>query len=333
MKVLEGVGTVHAELSIRLMSRFGLLYQHACGVAVGSHVCRVGMPDQTCVIQFPHPGPEPLVGADVQLIPWNRGRHRRKFLYANGTCVKSADAANSYSGPLALWGEWESEAHVVRRWEAEGKLPRTAFAPSRCSPPCYSGLQNTDPFVFGGPFLYGNCGQYTNGLTRPTMMRELAPGSVILFGSKVHDAFVLDTILVVHDSVYYDVRRPSAILDLTPPTYAHVTIQPLAADPIVKSSPMAYAQGLRLYRGATPDKRIGAMFSFVPCAKNPKHDARFPRPPIVLDQLVNPRNAQARRRTICSEAAAERAWHSVVSQVLAAGLALGVAFDPPHERQ
>jgi hypothetical protein len=40
-------------------------------------------------------------------------------------------------------------------------------------------LQNTDPLVFGDRFLYSNCRQGRN-----RKLRELAPGSLVVFGSK-----------------------------------------------------------------------------------------------------------------------------------------------------
>jgi predicted nucleotidyltransferase len=63
------------------------------------------------------------------------------------------------------------------------------------------GLRNTDPFVFGGKFMYTLCQQYkkekhTSTLT-PTKLHSLEKGSVILFGSRLNHDFVLDTVFVV----------------------------------------------------------------------------------------------------------------------------------------
>ncbi len=55
--------------------------------------------------------------------------------------------------------------------------------------------QNTDPLVFGDHFLYSNCRQRQNG-----KMRDLAHGSLVLFGSKLGGQFVLDTLFVVDGS-------------------------------------------------------------------------------------------------------------------------------------
>ena len=59
-------------------------------------------------------------------------------------------------------------------------------------------LQNTDPFVFGESFLYTCCQQFKNN--RPTQLRYLAPGSVILFGSHRGGRFLLDTVFVTRRS-------------------------------------------------------------------------------------------------------------------------------------
>jgi hypothetical protein len=49
--------------------------------------------------------------------------------------------------------------------------------------------------VFGETFLYSNCRQFAPD-ERPSILRRLAPGSVILFGTIGHQ-FVLDTALLV----------------------------------------------------------------------------------------------------------------------------------------
>src|SRR6266498_317400 len=144
------------------------------------------------VVQFPHPGREhdpPRVG----VMPWNRDSHRRKFLRTEGWYVDASGA--QCSTRLVFWGEWEAPSLVVERWTGSGDLPRWLHEP-RWERPGWAGpRQNTDPWVFGDEFRYSNCRQGSNA-----KLRRLAQGSVILFGSSLGGAFVLDTVLVVADA-------------------------------------------------------------------------------------------------------------------------------------
>ena len=66
-----------------------------------------------------------------------------------------------------------------------------------------------DPFVFGPQFHYTGCMQHREG--RPTQLRHLRAGSVVLFGSCTgRSSFVLDTVFV---ACYLPARR---VLEMDP---------------------------------------------------------------------------------------------------------------------
>lgn len=56
--------------------------------------------------------------------------------------------------------------------------------------------QDTDPFVFGERFRYGNCQQPSS-----TTLKNLEPGSLILFASTQGGKHLLDTVFVVGDKI------------------------------------------------------------------------------------------------------------------------------------
>jgi len=236
-------------------------------------------------------------------------------------------------GDVVFWGEWEPPSLLLRTFEepvVEG--PRYLFKPVRDPfwehlPP----LMNTDPFVYGGPFLYGNCKQ--NSRRGPTQMQKLKRGSVILFGSNRHKKeFVLDTVLVVDDFVPYTTQDYRSALE------GRVIAEYLPLSPQVISYEYGVlkpgeVQGYRLYRGATPDKPVGGMFSYFPCRPFSEEDAGFARPVVkkagVVDdtlsgwQRMNPQESLEQ---------VEALWREITGQVLAQGLSLCVYADLPEDR-
>ena len=72
------------------------------------------MPSQPVIVQFPHPGREHRPRGDV--MGWNRGEHRRKFLKANGHYL---DDGVLRHGPLTFWGEWEPQSRIIETYPLE----------------------------------------------------------------------------------------------------------------------------------------------------------------------------------------------------------------------
>ena len=190
------------------------------------------MADKHCFVQFSHPGREhdrgsgsrwnPLYDSDERELP-----HRRKFMRLRGAWIDESGATRR--GEIRAWGEWEPESDIIRNLDRPNPLyPRYLWLPYWRRRNDYSGLHNTDPFIFGEGFLYSNCGQSKAGLKR------LGVGSVIAFGSgkKIGGEWkwMLDTVFVVKDSIDYDPRDPRERLEgEASETFLNVTGEPLAA--------------------------------------------------------------------------------------------------------
>ena len=269
------------------------------------------------VVQFPHPGAEHVLDSGSRM-PWNTGRHGRKFLRSAGRSVGPQGRARTTD--LVFWGEWEAPSRIVGRWPQEGHLPRELHVPIWERPPPPSYRQNTDPWVFGETFRYSNCKQLTYR-QNPSALQTLTPGSVIFFGSRLFGEFVLDTVFVVKDAVPYYPHDPPE----TDEAFRVCTIESLITDGCA-DYPFA------LYRGATFEDPVADMFSFAPCRDAGGSGARFARPPISLPGYINPASAQspsgARRPPTIGQASEQ--WRSVREQVFLAGCELGVSFDTPR---
>jgi len=281
-----------------------------------------------CIVQFIHPGGEH--GADGEGSKrWNRDLHRRKFLLVRGE-YRETPATPPVREKLVVWGEWEPESEVEPIPTPVPAGPRWLHRPYYVRPTGYGGdLQNTDPFVFGDRFLFTLCRQTkpVGGVPRPTFLRDLAVGSLILFGSLKAGEFVLDTVFVVGDSVLHDAddwkdvtrRRVSE-------AYVDVTLRP--------SYQTRWPHQLRLYSGATDRHPVDGMFSFAPCLPAAAAPEGFARPAIRHPGVVTPglmMGAKATRRVPLETV--RQVWESVVEQVVDQDLALGVRFDLPRRRE
>jgi hypothetical protein len=298
---------------------------------VGGAAAKVARPAEQselerCFVQFIHPGGEH--GSDAPgRKRWNLDLHRRKFLRAGGEYVEKPGAA-PVEGELVFWGEWEpeSEAEPIAAAVLDG--PRWLHTPYYVRPESYwrdgKALQNTDPFVFGDRFLYTLCRQTKSG--RPTFLRDLAPGSLILFGSLKAGDFVLDTLFVAAEGVCHGIDNWSTLLGgKIPETYADVTMRPTYEG--------FEDHELRLYRGTTLEQPIEGMFSFVPCLPAEAGREGFARPSIRLDGFVTPGLMMGAKRTRnLSLGRLKDLWDAVTAQVVEQDLALGTRFELPPRR-
>lgn len=283
------------------------------------------MADELCFVQFPHAGGEH--GPDDsrgELKRWERGEsdHARKFMVTPGAWRERLDGTNQ-EGELVFWGEWEADSNVTVAPD------NVAGGPAWLHRPFFEGPQNaraetvpqnTDPFVFGERFLYTFCRQRKN-----RHLRQLARGTVILFGSKKNHRFVLDTVFVVDESV--DHTRETYLEVAVPRTnsvFRATTLDPMYA--------WQRTKGCRLYFAATVEQPISGMFSFVPC-RPADENKTFARPAIELAALVNPALTQQAGTTPFDDISElARVWRAVVDQVLDAGLVLGVRVELPRRR-
>ena len=297
-----------------------------------------------CFVQFPHPGREhgPISGRD-----WNKLKcdHRRKFMQFHGDWID--DDGDTHTGNLRAWGEWEPESELICEFNSKDSglyHPSYLWKPFYVPKDSYACLHNTDPFIFGDCFLYSNCGQ-SAGSKRG--LKHLAPGSVISFGSGKmiggERKWVLDTVLVIRDSVEYDMHEArTALKDWVSDTFLEVVGGPLRVHPdnttesagaCVPTCTQASTR-LRLYRGATPDNLVNDMFSFFP-AMLESCGTGFSRPAVDLpDEYFNTSNWQAPKGHARERKACELRclWDSLVAQVRGEGLVLGTRAEMPKPR-
>jgi hypothetical protein len=228
-----------------------------------------------------------------------------------------------------FWGEWEPESEVTSITNPIPGGPEFIHTPYYVRPTDYSGdFQNTDPFVFGDQFLYTLCRQLKpiHEQWRPTFLRDLAPGSLILFGSLKGGGFVLDTVFVVANGILHNASSWQTNLSgLVSDTYSDVTM--------CTTYQTAWTQDLRLYLGATPDEQSGEIFSFAPCLPSEIAPSGFARPTIVVEGMITPglmMGAKVTRNLSLDHIST--VWNDIVTQVLTQGLALGTRFDMPVRR-
>ena len=269
------------------------------------------------VVQFPHPNAEHVLGNGSRM-PWNTGDHGRKFLLSAGRSVDPQGRAKDAT--FVFWGEWEAPSWIVERWPRDRQLPRELHDPVWERPPTSAYRLNTDPWVFGEAFRYSNCKQLTYR-QNPSALQALTRGSVVLFGSKLSGEFVLDTVFVVRKAVPYVPHDPPK----TDEAFRVCTI-----DSVMTDGRGEYR--FTLYYGATYDKPVGGMYSFVSCRDAAREDARFARPAVSLPGYINPASPQSPSGagTPKTLKQASRQWRSVREQVLWAGCELGVAFETPR---
>ena len=281
--------------------------------------------DEIQFVQFMHPGPESEPGPDGWK-PW-RPRlepHRRTFVSNPGSFRRGLDGSRAESSQLHFWCEWECEAELIQRFlRPPTGYPHYLFRPWFRSkgPDDFRGLSNTDPFVFDGPFRYCICRQ-----PKLKVLRYLAPGSVIAFGSNLREEFVIDTVFVVSNGIWYRKTDRCKSLGVTE-FYYDAAIAPVCCD-----ADLANEQ-YRLYEGATPDGLVRGMFSYFPCVPADKSENGFPRPVIrptgPLMGLITPNHKMGIKATAISSTRAKEIWNAITTQVLEHDVFLGVSSDIP----
>jgi len=300
------------------------------------------------LVQFMHPGRQPGPGRDPKLKTWNTGEHRRCFLMAPGSYCTSISGSAGKADRILFWGEWEAPAHAIPL--PAGGPAHAAFVPSQPEFPNTSGVQNTDPFVVDGPFMYSCCRQVRSSGTA-TYLRELSRGDVLLFGSRLAGDFVLDTVFVVAESELYSPHTgPEEFEDRAPASFVEATLKPLAFPEgrnttetgsslcgLIRCKPFSGCPPdpsvqvwFRLHWGATPEKRVNGMFSFAPAKVATRSLIAFERPKI--KSLVAPGMTMGFRRCLPEGADASevrRGWQAVTAAVLDAGLVLSTRLNVP----
>ena len=215
---------------------------------------------------------------------------------------------------------------VVRRWSRGGRLPRALHRPYWIEPPAGAPRQNTDPWIWGAQMLYSNCKQIVGPHRVRTSMQDLPIGSVICFGSTIDGQFCVDTVLVIAAAEPW-VPAEAARL------HVNAAFKTCTGGSITASRTDAHAD-LTLYRGATLDRPVHDMYSFVPALHTDGGDQRFARPPIHLPELINPASKQSpwgsKRPLPASEV--RTAWEQPSSGACRRLGARGRAEDPAEGR-
>ena len=165
---------------------------------------------------------------------------------------------------------------------------------------------------------YSNCKQQ-----RQAALRNLAPGSLILFGSTLNGNFVLDTVFVVRDSQRYRPDQPPQCDD----AFRVCTIQALLTGADCSGDEFT------LYRGATYDTQVEGMYSFAPCRRMDCKEPRFARPPIsLLADYLDPKSKRNPSKAGIARSVSEvrEQWESVRRRVLDDCCLLGISFPTPR---
>lgn len=254
-------------------------------------------------------------------MPWsvNEDCHRRKFLSCFGRyicCLEEKDK----DGQIMFWGEWEPPSHYKRLIQpitSRDELPRYSHIPRIERVSCDANVINTDPYVLGESFYYSCCQQ-----KRLLSNRVLPENSIILFGSRLHKKFVLDTVFVIEQEV--------KITSLTP-----------TAQQAIMAGYSDWPTQRRLFKGKMWSEKQREMFSFFPCIQASELKG-FKRPAISFcDEELNSFGIQWSDKQgqgfACAHLKKETVtelWKVVVNKVFSSGLFLGVyAAEPTLSEQ
>ena len=311
------------------------------------------------VVQFHHCGGEHLVNMDSSaafhgqkdrrlilekgIMPWNDGQHRRKFITCNGKYINKNNEL--CEDKIMFWGEYESISKVKKIMYKQGVfhtgLPQYIHIPLYCDfdeneknpiiePKGKQGehWQNTDPFVFGNYFIYSNCQQQRN-----KKLRNLAPGSIIIMGSKKGE-FRIDTLLVISEALCKVSRsNMSEINELMnqgkiSKVFYNNTINALFN--CGSSNNIANDCEFTIYKCANYYEPINGMYSFFPCKKF-KENEGFERITVKYNKIINPKLGINVKITDTDLNYNYDIWGSIKNQVLnnEQGLSLGIYAEEP----
>ena len=243
------------------------------------------MNDVIAFVQFIHPGVEnlPKRRNKTDIIPWNHGSHKRKFLCQPGWYMKNGRLI--HEDEMTFWGEWEPQSRFTRldNPKEDRSLPHVLHRPVLDLNEPKRDRQNTDPFVFHERFLYRCCQQTRK--TGQTQLAHLRPGSIVLFGSSVNNLFAVDTVFVVGGFRDYRDKKGGLDFDKNLRDYAEIVGVGLHSSGSGNCSGCGSHSGcgsnslqMRLYYGASPKTPFEGMYSFVPCKRLSGNKQGWARP-------------------------------------------------------
>jgi hypothetical protein len=282
------------------------------------------------IIQFLHTGHEATPPRGSTTIPWNCGdKHKRKFLLSKG---KYVSGNNEKEACLTFWGEWEPQSYIEQLTNIGQHFPSYLNRPfldvtvaNRC--------HNTDPYVFGDSFKYFVCQQGVK-----TILRNLDPFSLVLFGSCVEGKFCLDTLFVVSDCHKKYKLSEVGMLGKEKTAFYHAGIEPLLKKKYCKKIKCTSVEDkYTYYKGVTFNERkqYENIFSFAPTRihtnKN-ENEFVFKRPAIDIPDVISPRQTQGiNGRVGCdySKDKIVKIWKQIAEIIERNNLLLGTYFDEP----
>lgn len=284
-------------------------------------------------VQFMHPGREKINHSNANGC---LNSHGRKFVRGRGNYITGEGSEITHE-PIMFWCEYEYPLcyKELSGWPPSGnrqyprylqELERVHYTQvnhqaenTRCI--------NTDPYVFGDYMLYSNCRQRVHHC-----LRNLAPGSIIVFGSRINWHFCLDTVFVVSEILCKFKTNEGGMNELEKlkgngiisENFWQATIEPLFAEKRLQN------EEYTLYKSATYQNPINNMYSFFPC--KPLDDRGFPRP-IITDSHISERLGQGVSflSTIKTDKNYSDFWKFLRRDVFKNGLCVGTMAEEPTE--
>ena len=284
------------------------------------------------IIQFLHPSVEatPVRQSD-SYIDWNNTEnHRRKFIKSEGRFVNKFEQEEETT--LTFWGEWEPQS-TIERLSTSANRPKFLNTPY-IDPTGDTMTHNTDPYVFGEKFRYMICQQknYNN------ILKNLSPLSIILFGSCLDGAFILDTLFVISK-----ISNKYSILNIKNLTennnqFFYASVNPICGSakynrsvPDDVSCRISTDENFTYYEGAMFSEKLNYLniYSFSPCkiySSNGKYI--FQQPKIELD-FINSNQTQGINPHECKVGDIVSYWKQIEKQLLEQDLLKGTYFKTP----
>lgn len=304
------------------------------------------------IVYFPHSAKE-FIAVDTKTgryVPcnWNTAKHRRRLVIHRGDYIDRHNILQSTD--LVFWTEWEGNT-LVKQFllpttvTSDAKFVHKPLYPSPCRPVSQKNrcCMNTDPCVFGRSFKYAFCRQLRDN--NPTVLQDLAPGSLIVFGGVLDSTngndreFYLDTVFVVgnENQKYTGPDRQRSVR-------CSKAYRILTLDQTVGT--LTFYRGVS---GASLEASSRVMYSFTPaqCADSDGLDRsqrlrrRCPLDLTRLNSIVNGSPKQIfnvnNMSSFCSmevpsPSVVQKVWDELLKQIRQKGFVPAVHFDWPEEK-
>lgn len=293
------------------------------------------------IIQFLHPSQEAKpVNDDDKIIQWNNfATHRRKFLLSRGEYINHSGELKV--NDLTFWGEWEPQSEIIKIINPKPYFPKYLNLP-------YLDLREpqrthtTDPYVFGNSFRYFICRQHSNR----HILKNIEPGSIILFGSSINFKFCLDTLFVVSNNrIKYSSENVNQMFPIDKRgQFYYACIDPIfgsaICNPEVEEEDNCRAnqnEEFVCYESLSfnQEKLDGNIYSFVPIKLYDKDNIKnsvFRQPEIELDFIQHAQTMGINSKD-CTREEIQEYWNEISKQIENQNLLRGTKFKTPFMKQ